>query len=150
MFGVEETRNLETQNCFALGPLGGVLWAFQIFVFLAYLQFLNDHILAWFWYQKSSLGMNFLKNYMQFFFCPNNAFFGQKRAILGTRNPYYDEIWNFDPPISFSHQIYVRINKKTLAIDLYEGAIDFQSLYVWPILAIFGHISTPDSLWGGY
>ena len=29
--------------------------------------------------------------------------------------------------------------KKTLAIDLYEGAIEFQSLYVWLILAIFGH-----------
>ena len=39
-------RNLETQNVFALGPLGGVLWAFQILPFLAYLQFLNNHILA--------------------------------------------------------------------------------------------------------
>ena len=37
---------MEIQNFFALGPLGGVLWAFQILAFLAHLQFLNDHILA--------------------------------------------------------------------------------------------------------
>jgi hypothetical protein len=42
---------------------------------------------AWFWYQKSSLGMNFLQKYIQFFFCLKNAFFGQKGAILGTHNP---------------------------------------------------------------
>ena len=29
--------------------------------------------------------------------------------------------------------------RETLGIDLYEGAIDFQRLYVWPFFAIFCH-----------
>jgi hypothetical protein len=47
---------------------------------------------GWFWYQTSSFGMNFLKKYMKFFFGQKKPFFGQKGAILGTRNPMYDEI----------------------------------------------------------
>ena len=86
-------RNLETQNVFALGPLGGVLWAFQILPFLAYLQFLNNHILAStndrrlvlesnikFWNELS-------EKICEIFFGPKIPFFGQKGAILGTRNP---------------------------------------------------------------
>ena len=37
---------------------------------------------AWFWYQKSSLGMNFLKKYMQFFFA-------QKMHFLAKRGPFW-------------------------------------------------------------
>ena len=36
-------RNSEIQNFLALGPLGGVLWAFQNFVIFGYRQPLNGH-----------------------------------------------------------------------------------------------------------
>ena len=39
-------RNLEIQNFFALGPLGGVLWAFQNFANFGYIQLLNGHNLG--------------------------------------------------------------------------------------------------------
>ena len=84
---------MEIQNFFALGPLGGVLWAFQILAFLAHLQFLNDHILAStndrrlvlesnikFWNELS-------EKICEILFGPKIPFFGQKGAILGTRNP---------------------------------------------------------------
>ena len=36
-------RNLEIQNFLALGPLGGVLWAFQNLAIFGYQYFLNGH-----------------------------------------------------------------------------------------------------------
>ena len=79
-------RNLETQNLFALGPLGGVLWAFQILPFLAnfwitiswHLQMIE----GWFWNQTSSFGMNFLKKYVKFFLA-------QKSHFLAKRGPFW-------------------------------------------------------------
>ena len=37
--------------------------------------------------------------------------------------------------MSYSHQIMLESRKKTLDIDLYEGAIDFQGFYFGPFLA---------------
>ena len=75
-----------------------MLWAFQILAFLAHLQFLNDHILAStndrrlvlvsnikFWNELS-------EKIHEIFLGQKKKILGQKGAILGTRNPYYDGI----------------------------------------------------------
>ena len=38
---------------------------------------------GWFWYQTSSFGMNFLKNYMKIFFEPKKAIFWPKGGHFG-------------------------------------------------------------------
>ena len=99
-------RNLETQNVFALGPLGGVLWAFQILPFLAYLQFLNNHILA----------------------STND-----RRLVLESNIKFWNELSEkiceifFGPktPCHIHIKFMLESTRETLGIDLYEGALHF-------------------------
>ena len=74
-------RNLEIQNFLALGPLGGVLWAFQNWWFLGtnifWMAITSDlqMIESWFWYQTSGFGTNFLKKVFKNFFGPKKTIF---------------------------------------------------------------------------
>ena len=82
-------RNLEIQNFFALGPLGGVLWAFQILAFLAHLQFLNDHILASTNDRRLVLVSNikFWNELSEKIY--ENFFWAQKSHFLAKRGPFW-------------------------------------------------------------
>ena len=129
-------RNLETQNLFALGPLGGVLWAFQILPFLAYLQFLNNHILAStndrrlvlvsnikFWNELSE------KIYEIFFWAQKSHFLAKRGPFWVPVTPSTRKFEILTLPYHFHIKFMLESTKKNMGSDLYEGAIDFQSFY---------------------
>ena len=129
-------RNLEIQNFFALGPLGGVLWAFQILAFLAHLQFLNDHILAStndrrlvlvsnikFWNELSE------KIYEIFFWAQKSHFFAKRGPFWVPVTPSARKFEILTLPYHFHIKFMLESTKKNMVSNLYEGAIDFQSFY---------------------
>ena len=75
-------EKLGNPKFFALGPLGGVLWVFQILAFLAYLQFLNGHILAATNDRRLVLVSN-IKFWNELFEKMYEIFFGSKKTIFG-------------------------------------------------------------------
>ena len=144
-------RNLEIQNFFALGPLGGVLWAFQNLANFGYIQLLNGHNLGstndrrlvlvsnMFWDKLSEK-----KN--------QNFFWAQKNHFLAQGGPFWVPVtpstMNFGI-LTKNYHFYIKYmlesSKKTLGPCTNEGAIIFQNLLVWLFLAIFGifgHIFT--------
>ena len=136
---------MEIQNFFALGALGGVLWAFEILAFFGYRQLFNGHNLGstndrrlvlvsniMFWDELSE------KNFENFFWA-NKKHFGLGVAILGTRDP--PSTMKFEILIK-NYQFYINFTlesaKKSLGVDLYQGYKNFQNLLVRPFLAVFG------------
>ena len=82
----------------------------------------------------------------------SNFFGGPKKQILAKRGPFWVSVnpsmRKFEIltlPYNFYIKFMLESTKKNMAIDLYEGAIDFQSFHLWPFLAflgISGHFST--------
>ena len=102
-------RNLEIPNFFALGPLGGVLWPFEILAFFGYFQLLNSHnsgstndrrlVLVsniMFWDELSE------KKFENFFWAPKDHFLAKRGPFWVPITPKYEEIWNFEFPTSIS------------------------------------------------
>ena len=84
---------------------------------------------GWFWYQTSSFGMNFLKKYVKFFLAQKSHFLAKRGPFWVPVTPSTRKFEILTLPYHFHIKFMLESTKKILAIDLYDGAIDFQSFY---------------------